>query len=123
DGRRAHRDEHQPGPGTRRHADDPVQDAGDFARGGGERRAAEMAMSPWRPVGIRGMLPLALFVAALLAFAMATGAILLFERFTLEDRARSVVQPYAELVSVGAEAAVAFGDAARAQEILDTLRA
>jgi len=80
-------------------------------------------MSPWRPVGIRGKLALALFVAALLAFAMATGAILLFERFTLEDRARSVVQPYAELVSVGAEAAVAFGDAARAQEILDTLRA
>jgi PAS domain S-box-containing protein len=82
-----------------------------------------MAMSPWRPVGIRGMLALALFVAALLAFAMATGAILLFERFTLEDRARGVVQPYAELVSVGAEAAVAFADAARAQEILDTLRA
>jgi PAS domain-containing protein len=82
-----------------------------------------MAMSPWRPVGIRGMLALALFVAALLAFAMATGAILLFERFTLEDRARGVVRPYAELVSVGAEAAVAFGDAARAQEILDTLRA
>ena len=50
-------------------------------------------------------------------------AFLLFERLTLEGRARGVVEPYAELVSVGAEAAVAFGDAARAQEILDTLRA
>jgi PAS domain S-box-containing protein len=76
-----------------------------------------------RPAGIRSRLALALFVAALLAFAVAAGAILLFERLSLEDRARGVVEPYAELVSVGAEAAVAFGDAARAQEILDTLRA
>ena len=61
-----------------------------------------------RPAGIRSRLALALFVAALLAFAAAGGAILLFERFTFEDRARGVVEPYAELVSVGAEAAVAF---------------
>ena len=79
-------------------------------------------MSAWRPSGIRGRLALALFVAALLAFAAASAAILLFERVTLEDRARGIVEPYARLVSVGAEAAVAFGDAARAQEILDTLR-
>jgi PAS domain S-box-containing protein len=77
----------------------------------------------WRSAGIRGRLVLALFVASLLAFATASGAILLFERLTLEGRARGVVEPYAELVSVGAEAAVAFGDAVRAQEILDTLRA
>jgi PAS domain S-box-containing protein len=80
-------------------------------------------MTPWRPAGIRGRLALALFIAALLAFAAAGGAVLLFERVTLEGRARAVVEPYAQLVSVGAEAAVAFGDAARAQEILDTLRA
>ncbi len=80
-------------------------------------------MSRWRPAGIRGKLALALFVASLLAFAVASGAILLFERATLEGRARAVVEPYAELVSVGADAAVAFGDATRAQEILNTLRA
>jgi PAS domain S-box-containing protein len=80
-------------------------------------------MNRWRPAGIRGKLALALFVASLLAFAAASAAILLFERATLEGRARAVVEPYAELVSVGADAAVAFGDAARAQEILDTLRA
>jgi PAS domain S-box-containing protein len=80
-------------------------------------------MIPWRPVGIRGRLVLALFVAALLAFAAVGGVFVLFERFTLEARARDAVEPYAELVSVGAEAAVAFGDVARAQEILDTLRA
>jgi len=80
-------------------------------------------MSPWRPVGIRGRLALALFVTALLAFAVAGGAFMLIERVTLEERARGAVEPYAKLVSVGAEAAVAFGDARRAQEILDTLRA
>ncbi|WP_341890621.1 response regulator [Variovorax sp. YR752] len=80
-------------------------------------------MIPWRPAGIRGRLALALFTAAALAFAAAGGGFLLFDRLTLEGRARSVVEPYAELLSVGAEAAVAFGDAARAQEVLETLRA
>ncbi|MBL0091104.1 MAG: response regulator [Piscinibacter sp.] len=76
-----------------------------------------------RPQGIRGRLALALFVAALLAFAAASGAVLVLERYTLEMRARSLVEPYAQLVSVGAEAAVAFADETRAQQILDTLRA
>ena len=80
-------------------------------------------MIAWRPAGIRGRLAIVLFVAAVLALAAASGGFLVFERLTLEGRARGVVEPYAELVSVGAEAAVAFGDAARAQEILDTLRA
>jgi signal transduction histidine kinase len=72
---------------------------------------------------IRRKLILVLFIAALLAFAAASAAFVLFERFTLESRARQVMAPYAQLVSVGAEAAVAFEDSARAQEILDTLRA
>ena len=42
-----------------------------------------------RPQGIRGRLALALFVAALLAFAAASGAVLVLERYTLEMRARS----------------------------------
>ncbi|QTN25517.1 response regulator [Rhizobacter sp. AJA081-3] len=80
-------------------------------------------MMPLRSQDIRGKLALALFVAALLAFMAASGAVLLLERFTLEMRARTVVEPYVQLVSVGAEAAVAFRDTTRAQEILDTLRA
>jgi PAS domain S-box-containing protein len=80
-------------------------------------------MTRWHSAGIRSRLALALLMAALLAFAVAGGAILSFERLTLEERARGVIEPYAQLVSVGAETAVAFGDAARAQEILDTLRA
>ena len=72
---------------------------------------------------IRGKLILVLFIAALLAFASASAAFVLFEHLTLENRALQIMAPYAQLVSVGAEAAVAFEDAARAQEILDTLRA
>jgi PAS domain-containing protein len=71
---------------------------------------------------VRRQLVLALLAAAALAFAAAGGALLLYERLTLEDRARAMAQPYTQLVSVGAEAAVAFADAVRAQEILQTLR-
>ncbi|HSW08897.1 ATP-binding protein [Aquabacterium sp.] len=78
--------------------------------------------TPGRPT-IRGKLLSALLVAALLACAAASLAFVLYERLTLEQRARQAMAPYAQLVSVGAEAAVAFADAARAQEILDTFRA
>jgi signal transduction histidine kinase/ActR/RegA family two-component response regulator len=71
---------------------------------------------------VRSQLVLALLAAAVLAFAAAGGALLLYERLTLEDRARAMAQPYTQLVSVGAEAAVAFADAVRAEEILQTLR-
>jgi hypothetical protein len=80
-------------------------------------------MTWWRPTDIRGRLVLALLVGALLAFVLASGGFLFFERMTLESRAADVVEPYAKLVSVGAESAVACGDAARAQEILDAGRA
>ena len=70
---------------------------------------------------VRSQLVLALLASAILAFAAAGGALLLYERLTLEDRAQAMAQPYTQLVSVGAEAAVAFGDATRAQEILQTL--
>ncbi|MBI3369675.1 MAG: hypothetical protein HY021_14860 [Burkholderiales bacterium] len=68
-----------------------------------------------RPSDIRGKLLLVLFVAALLAFVVAGAAFVLVERLTLEQRVRRVVEPSAQLLSVGAEAAVAFGDTARAQ--------
>ncbi|HVK32693.1 MAG TPA: response regulator [Burkholderiaceae bacterium] len=79
-------------------------------------------MSLLRPTNIRGKLVLAVLIAAALAFAAVGAAFLMIERTSLEQRARGFVEPYARLVSVGAETAVAFGDSARAQEILDTLR-
>ena len=72
---------------------------------------------------IRARLVVTLFLAAFLAFLAASGGFVVAQRPTLEHRARAVVEPYAQFVSVGAEAAVAFEDGSRAQEILDTLRA
>ena len=82
-----------------------------------------MALTPWRPTSIRGRLVATVFAAALLAFAAAAAGLLLFERLTLESRVRTIVEPYAQIVSVGAETAIAFSDAQRAQEVLDSLRA
>jgi PAS domain S-box-containing protein len=79
-----------------------------------------LKLAPARSV--RSQLVLALLASAVLAFAAAGGALLFYERLTLEDRAQAMAQPYTQLVSVGAEAAVAFADATRAQEILQTLR-
>ncbi|MDO8312835.1 MAG: PocR ligand-binding domain-containing protein, partial [Sideroxyarcus sp.] len=64
-----------------------------------------------------------LWGAALLAFVLAGLGVALFQSLTLEHRARQIMEPYAQLVSVGTDAAVAFEDPLRAQEILDTLRA
>ena len=72
---------------------------------------------------IRAKLTLALGGAALFSCVIASIALVLFERFTLESRARQIMEPYAQLVSVGAEAAVAFQEPSRAGEILATLRA
>jgi PAS domain S-box-containing protein len=47
----------------------------------------------------------------------------LFHSLTLEHRVRQIMEPYAKLVSVGTDAAVAFEDPLRTQEILDTLHA
>ncbi|WP_284619402.1 response regulator [Aquabacterium humicola] len=79
-----------------------------------------LKLAPARSV--RSLLVLALVASAILAFAAAGGALLLYERWTLEDRVQAMAQPYARLVSVGAEAAVAFADVTRAQEILQSLR-
>ena len=76
----------------------------------------------WRR-SIRNKLAVALWGMAIMAFAVAGLALALFENLTLERRARRIMEPYAQLVSVGTEAAVAFEDPGRAQEILNTLRA
>jgi signal transduction histidine kinase len=72
---------------------------------------------------IRSTLALALWGAALIVFLLGAAGVALFQRLTLERRARQSMEPYAQLVAVGADAAIAFEDPARAQEILDTLRA
>jgi PAS domain-containing protein len=77
----------------------------------------------FRQLDIRNKLALVLWGAALLAFAVVGGGLMLFDRLTLEGRASRAMEPYAQLVSVGAEAAVAFEDPVRAQEILNTLHA
>ncbi|WP_415880413.1 PAS domain S-box protein [Methylomonas sp. TEB] len=64
-----------------------------------------------------------LWGAALLAFVLAVAGLALFHSMTLEQRVRQIMEPYAQLVAVGTEAAVAFEDPTRAQEVLDTLRA
>jgi diguanylate cyclase (GGDEF)-like protein/PAS domain S-box-containing protein len=75
-----------------------------------------------RKFSIHNRLALVLLGAALLAFAVAGAGLALFQHFTLEDRTRQIMEPYAQLVSVGTDAAVAFEDPQRATEILDTLR-
>jgi diguanylate cyclase (GGDEF)-like protein/PAS domain S-box-containing protein len=72
---------------------------------------------------IRTKLALTLWSAALVAFLMAGAGLALFQKLTLEHRAHQIMEPYAQLVAVGTDAAVAFEDPLRAQEILDTLRA
>jgi PAS domain S-box-containing protein len=74
-------------------------------------------------ISIRKKVGLALLGTALFAVLVAVVALLVFENLTLERRVRRFVEPYAQLVSVGAETAVAFRDPDRAEEILNTLRA
>lgn len=65
---------------------------------------------------------LVLWGAALLAFAVATVALLILERITQADRALQIIEPYAQLVAIGVEAAVTFESPVRAREVLGTLR-
>jgi len=73
-------------------------------------------------LGVRGQLVLSLFAMTLTTFAAASASFVLFERMTLQQRVEQQVEPYARLVSVGAESAVTFADPSRAQEILETFR-
>jgi PAS domain S-box-containing protein len=75
------------------------------------------------PRTVRQTFALVLWGTALLAFALAAAGVAVYQHVTLERRVLAVVAPYRDLVSVGTEAAIAFEDAGRAQEILETLRA
>lgn len=76
-----------------------------------------------RRLGIRDRVVLAIGGSALLAILVAGAGLALFNGLTLKHRARQVMEPYAHLVSVGTETAVAFEDPERAEEVLATLRA
>jgi PAS domain S-box-containing protein len=73
-------------------------------------------------MSIRNKLALALLGMALLAFIAASVGLALFGRLTLQGRVQKIMEPYAQLISVGTETAVAFEDPRRAREILDTLQ-
>ena len=78
-------------------------------------------MSPFRRRDIRSRLGIGLWGAALLAFVIAAAGLAVYQGLTTEQRARQILDPYAQLVAVGADAAVAFEDTVRAQEVLDGL--
>ncbi len=73
-------------------------------------------------LNIHNRLALVLWGTALTAFVIAGAGLALFQSLTLEQRAKQIMEPYAHMVAVGTDAAVAFEDSLRAQEILDTLR-
>ncbi len=75
----------------------------------------------YRQLNIQKRLALVLWGSVLFAFIVAAGGLAVYQSLTQEDRALRIMEPYAQLVSVGTDAAVAFEDPRRAQEILDTL--
>ena len=79
-------------------------------------------MNPFQRMSIRNKVALALLGMALLAFVAANVGLALFGHLTLKGRAQKIMEPYAQLISVGTETAVAFEDPKRAGEILDTLQ-
>ncbi len=76
----------------------------------------------FRQVSIQKRLALVLWGSVLLAFVVAGAVLATYHNLTLEERALRIMQPYAQLVSVGTDAAVAFQNPQRAQEILATLK-
>jgi diguanylate cyclase (GGDEF)-like protein/PAS domain S-box-containing protein len=76
----------------------------------------------FRQVSIQKRLALVLWGSVLLAFVVAGAVLAIYHNLTMEERALRIMRPYAQLVSVGTDSAVAFQDPRRAQEILTTLR-
>ncbi len=73
-------------------------------------------------LNIEKRVALVLWGSILLAFTVAGIGLVIYDRLTLKARATEIMQPYAQMVSVGTDTAVSFQDPRRAQEILDTLR-
>jgi diguanylate cyclase (GGDEF)-like protein/PAS domain S-box-containing protein len=77
----------------------------------------------YRRLSIQKRLALILWGSALFAFILASLALMSYQNLTLQNRALQIMQPYANLVSIGSEAAIVFEDPLRAQEILNSLQA
>ncbi|TPQ29240.1 hybrid sensor histidine kinase/response regulator [Methylomonas koyamae] len=73
-------------------------------------------------LNIHHRLSLILWGSAVLIFILLGGGLLIYQNLTLEQRVHQIMEPYAELIAVGTDSAVAFEDGQRAQEILDTLK-
>ncbi len=73
-------------------------------------------------MNLKRRLSLVLWGTTLVAFLLAISGLGVFHLLTLEERARQILEPFAQMIAVGAEAAIAFEDPQRAQEILDTLK-
>jgi|GEM_PF-3688263 len=80
-------------------------------------------MISFQRMSIRNKVTLVLAGVALLAFVAASVGLALFGQLTMKGRVQKIMEPYAHLISVGTETAVAFEDPKRAREILDTLQA
>jgi PAS domain S-box-containing protein len=76
-----------------------------------------------RKLNIHNRLSLVLCGSALLAFIVTGIGLAVVHSLTLEKRVRQIMEPYAQMVAVGTDAAVAFEDPIRAKEILQTLKA
>jgi PAS domain S-box-containing protein len=74
-----------------------------------------------KQINLQKRLSLVLWGTALLVFFLVAVGLAAFHRFTLEQRALRIMEPYAYMITVGTDAAVSFEDPVRAQEILDTL--
>ena len=74
-------------------------------------------------LNIQRRLALVPWGSALAVFLLAGAGLVLFQNLTLEHRVRQIMEPYAQLVAVGSDAAIAFEDPARAGEVLESLRA
>lgn len=70
---------------------------------------------------IHNRLAFVLWGVALLAFLLAGIGLAIYQQHTQVERARQVMEPYAQMIAVGVDPAVAFEDTQRAAEILQTL--
>jgi signal transduction histidine kinase len=70
---------------------------------------------------IHNRLAFVLWGVALVAFLLAGMGLAIYQQQTQGERARELMEPYAQMIAVGVDPAVAFEDTQRATEILQTL--
>ena len=75
-----------------------------------------------KPIGIQKRTVTAILGTALLAFVIFGFGLTMYRESLVKSRVQQFLSPYAEMTTVGAEEAVDFEDAPRAQEILNSLK-